>query len=204
MSVGKASIARAVNAEKTVKTEEKVTSSKKSVKEKEEKSMVDISEEYYLWQQRITLPDGVDKGVVVIEVANNSPASKAGIKKGDVIAMQGTLAAGKTTITKGIANSLGVEDDITSPTFCLVSEYEGKMPLYHIDVYRLDGAEDFETLGPEEMLYGEGITIIEWSEKIMNVLPKSSIILKIDVEADNSRTITISNWKNETIIFPQN
>ena len=118
--------------------------------------------------------------------------------------MQGTLAAGKTTITKGIANSLGVKDDITSPTFCLVSEYEGKMPLYHIDVYRLDGAEDFETLGPEEMLYGEGVTIIEWSEKIMNVLPKSSIILKIDVEADNSRTITISNWKNETIIFPQN
>ena len=126
------------------------------------------------------------------------------LKKGDVIAMQGTLAAGKTTITKGIANSLGVEDDITSPTFCLVSEYEGKMPLYHIDVYRLDGAEDFETLGPEEMLYGEGVTIIEWSEKIMNVLPKSSIILKIDVETDNSRTITISNWKNETIIFPQN
>ena len=126
------------------------------------------------------------------------------LKKGDVIAMQGTLAAGKTTITKGIANSLGVEDDITSPTFCLVSEYEGKMPLYHIDVYRLDGQEDFETLGPEEMLYGEGVTIIEWSEKIMNVLPKSSIILKIDVENDNSRTITISNWKNGTIDFPQN
>ena len=126
------------------------------------------------------------------------------LKKRDVIAMQGTLAAGKTTITKGIACSLGVEDDITSPTFCLVSEYEGKMPLYHIDVYRLDSQEDFETLGPEEMLYGEGVTIIEWSEKIMNVLPKSSIILKIDVENDNSRTITISNWKNGTINFPQN
>ena len=57
--------------------------------------------------------------------------------------MQGTLAAGKTTITKGIAQALGINETITSPTFCLISEYEGKMPLYHMDVYRLDGAEDF-------------------------------------------------------------
>ena len=60
----------------------------------------------------------------------------AKLKAGDVIAMQGTLGAGKTTITKGIAQALGIKDTITSPTFCLVSEYEGVMPLYHIDVYR--------------------------------------------------------------------
>ena len=65
------------------------------------------------------------------------------LHKGDILAMQGTLAAGKTTITKGIAESLGVTDVITSPTFCLISEYEGKMPLYHLDVYRLEGSEDF-------------------------------------------------------------
>ena len=61
------------------------------------------------------------------------------LKKGDIIAMQGTLAAGKTTITKGIAQALEISDTITSPTFCLISEYSGKMPLYHMDVYRLDG-----------------------------------------------------------------
>ena len=75
------------------------------------------------------------------------------LKKGDVIAMQGTLAAGKTTITKGIAKALGVSDTITSPTFCLISEYSGKMPLYHMDVYRLEGSEDFINLGTDDMIY---------------------------------------------------
>ena len=70
------------------------------------------------------------------------------LKSGDILAMTGTLAAGKTTITKGIAQSLGISDNITSPTFCLISEYDGtKMPLYHMDVYRLEGAEDFVNLG---------------------------------------------------------
>ncbi len=122
------------------------------------------------------------------------------LKKGDIIAMQGTLAAGKTTITKGIAKALGIKDTITSPTFCLISEYEGKMPLYHMDVYRLDGAEDFANLGTEDMLYGDGISIIEWSEKIMEELPKKTIILKIEPNEDNSRTISLENWPYENII----
>ena len=83
------------------------------------------------------------------------------LKPGDIIAMQGTLAAGKTTITKGIAQALGIDDTITSPTFCLISEYYGKMPLYHMDVYRLDGIEDFVNLGTDDMLYGDGVSIIE-------------------------------------------
>ena len=121
------------------------------------------------------------------------------LKKGDIIAMQGTLAAGKTTITKGIAESLEIKDTITSPTFCLISEYEGKMPLYHMDVYRLDGAEDFAGLGTEDMLYGEGVSIIEWSEKIMSELPKKTIILKIEPKEDGSREISLENWKNGEI-----
>ena len=116
------------------------------------------------------------------------------LQKGDVLALQGTLAAGKTTITKGIAQSLGVKDVITSPTFCLISEYEGKMPLYHMDVYRLDGAEDFANLGTEDMLYGNGISIIEWSEKIMSELPKKTIKIVITPNEDGSRSIAIENW----------
>lgn len=121
------------------------------------------------------------------------------LKKGDILAMQGTLAAGKTTITKGIALSLGVNDNITSPTFCLISEYEGKMPLYHMDVYRLEGTDDFENLGTDDMLYGEGVSIIEWSEKIMDALPKKTIILKLEPQEDGSRIITLQNWNNGDI-----
>lgn len=121
------------------------------------------------------------------------------LKKGDVIAMQGTLAAGKTTITKGIAQALNISEPITSPTFCLISEYYGTMPLYHMDVYRLDGEEDFVNLGTDDMIYGDGVSIIEWSEKIMNELPKKTIILKLTPEEDGSRTITIENWPYEDI-----
>ena len=115
--------------------------------------------------------------------------------KGDVIAMQGTLAAGKTTITKGIAKALGINETITSPTFCLISEYYGEMPLYHMDVYRLEGGEDFVNLGTDDMIYGDGVSIIEWSEKIMNELPKRTIIMKITPQDDGSRKIEIDNWK---------
>mgnify|MGYP003505998416 FL=1 len=113
--------------------------------------------------------------------------------------MQGTLAAGKTTITKGIAKALEITDTITSPTFCLISEYYGKMPLYHMDVYRLEGSEDFENLGTEDMLYGDGVCIIEWSEKIMDSLPKETIIINIQPQDDGSRKIQISNWNNDPI-----
>lgn len=121
------------------------------------------------------------------------------LKKGDVIAMQGTLAAGKTTITKGIAKSLNIDDTITSPTFCLISEYYGKMPLYHMDVYRLEGGEDFVNLGTDDMIYGDGVSIIEWSEKIMDELPKRTIILKITPNDDGTRKIEIDNWQNGEI-----
>lgn len=121
------------------------------------------------------------------------------LKKGDVIAMQGTLAAGKTTITKGIAKALGITDTITSPTFCLISEYYGKMPLYHMDVYRLEGSEDFINLGTDDMIYGDGVSIIEWSEKIMDELPKKTITLKISPMEDGGRKIEIENWKNGPI-----
>lgn len=122
------------------------------------------------------------------------------LKPGDIIAMSGTLAAGKTTITKGIAKALGVDDTITSPTFCLISEYEGKkMPLYHMDVYRLDSVEEFINLGVDDMLFGEGVCIIEWSEKIKSELPKNTIWMNILPEDDGSRTISIDNWNNDDI-----
>ncbi len=90
---------------------------------------------------------------------------------------------------------MGIEEDVTSPTFTLISEYEGKIPLYHFDVYRLDTIEDFINLGSEELLYGNGVSIIEWSEKIFSELPDYTISIHLETQSDNSRKITIENWK---------
>ena len=123
------------------------------------------------------------------------------LKKGDVIAMQGTLAAGKTTITKGIANSLGVEDDITSPTFCLVSEYEGKMPLYHFDVYRIGCSEEMYDIGFDEYIDSDGVCIIEWANIIEDILPDE--YLKIELmykETGREMILTPFGQKYEEIV----
>lgn len=116
------------------------------------------------------------------------------LQKGDVIALQGTLAAGKTTITKGIAVGLGISETITSPTFTLISEYNGRLRLYHMDVYRLDSTEDFLNLGVDEMLYGQGVCIVEWSEKVMSEMPRSSIRIVLEILPDGNRCISVDNW----------
>ena len=125
------------------------------------------------------------------------------LTKGTVIAFKGTLAAGKTTLTKGIAESLEIDEVITSPTFTLVSEYEGKLPFYHFDVYRLDTVEDFLNIGSEEMMYGDGVCAIEWSEKIESALPKDAIIIEIEILTPETRKITIKNWLYDKNIFSE-
>lgn len=117
------------------------------------------------------------------------------LQRGDVLALQGTLAAGKTTLTKGIAQALGVEEDVTSPTFTLISEYGGRLHLYHMDAYRLDSTDDFLNLGVEDMLYGDGVCIIEWSEKVQTALPPDAVVITLESQQDNSRKITVQNWK---------
>ena len=120
------------------------------------------------------------------------------LQPGDILALQGMLAAGKTQLTTGIAQGLDISEAVTSPTFTIISEYDGRLPLYHIDVYRLGSPEDFLDLGVEEMLYGKGVCIIEWSEKIMSELPAHTIRIHIKPEEDSSRTITITDWPYPT------
>lgn len=117
------------------------------------------------------------------------------LQPGDILALQGTLAAGKTQLTKGIAEGLGISEPVTSPTFTIISEYYGRMPLYHIDVYRLGSPEDFLDLGVEDILYGQGVCVIEWSEKIMSELPSRTILIHIEAQPDSRRTLTITNWQ---------
>ena len=121
------------------------------------------------------------------------------LKPGDIVAYKGTLAAGKTTFTKGIAKALDIKEDITSPTFTLISEYEGKIPLYHFDAYRLDSVEAFSDIGSEELMYGNGICAIEWTENVEDAIPDDAIKVEIEIIESEKRKITIKNWPYEDI-----
>jgi tRNA threonylcarbamoyladenosine biosynthesis protein TsaE len=118
------------------------------------------------------------------------------LRPGSVLALRGALGAGKTCFTKGLARGLGVEEEVTSPTYTIISEYEGRsgdpLPFYHIDAYRLGGEEDFEALGGRELLYGGGICVVEWSERIEAALPPQAIRVEIEIHGPNSRLIRIS------------
>ena len=113
------------------------------------------------------------------------------VETGTVVSLQGPLGAGKTVIAKGVAESLGITEAIVSPTFTLVQEYEGRLPLYHLDLYRLDGVDDFEGIGGEELLYSQGVTLIEWSEKIEKILPLDTIRISLSIQEDGSREIEV-------------
>lgn len=98
---------------------------------------------------------------------------------GDVICLNGDLGAGKTALSQGIAAGLGINEPVTSPTFTLINEYQGGLPLYHFDVYRLGGPEDMEDLGYEEYFYGQGVCLIEWANLVKDVLPAERLEISI-------------------------
>jgi tRNA threonylcarbamoyladenosine biosynthesis protein TsaE len=107
---------------------------------------------------------------------------------GTCIALRGGLGAGKTVLAKGIAKGLGIDEEVTSPTWTIVSEYEGRLRLHHVDAYRLAGHEDFSGIGGEELLADPGgLTLIEWSERIEEVLPPDVITITLDVVEDGGR-----------------
>jgi len=116
---------------------------------------------------------------------------------GAVVAFRGDLGAGKTRMVKGIARGLGVEDTVTSPTYTIVSEYRGRFPLYHIDAYRLSGDEDFENTGALELLGGDGIALIEWSERIPRSLPSGAITVTVKITGTNARVFCIEGLDTE-------
>ncbi|MDD2232436.1 MAG: tRNA (adenosine(37)-N6)-threonylcarbamoyltransferase complex ATPase subunit type 1 TsaE [Sphaerochaetaceae bacterium] len=112
-------------------------------------------------------------------------------KRAMIVSLRGSLGAGKTVLAKGIAKALGITEAIVSPTFTLVQQYDGRIPMYHMDLYRISGCEEFEMMGGEEMLYSDGITLIEWSEKIDEMLPRNTVFIDIAINKDQSRDIDI-------------
>jgi tRNA threonylcarbamoyladenosine biosynthesis protein TsaE len=113
------------------------------------------------------------------------------LKEGDVIAFKGSMGAGKTTFTHGLAMGMGLGDEVYSPTFTLVNEYRGKMTLCHFDMYRIESAGDLETTGFYDYLSDGCVMAIEWSEKIIPFLPKNTIFITIEQIDENTRKITV-------------
>lgn len=109
-----------------------------------------------------------------------------------VICLDGELGSGKTVFTKGIANALGIQESITSPTFNIIKEYDGELPLYHMDVYRLDGNTD--GYGIEEYFTKGGVVVIEWSDTIKDILPKEYLHIKFKVADENKRVLVLTPY----------
>jgi len=141
----------------------------------------------------------------MIDIVSNSPEETVALGKrianfligGSVVALEGRLGSGKTCLTKGIALGLGITENITSPTYTIINEYQinngsSRCPtLFHIDAYRLNCDKDFEDIGGDEIINSGGISIIEWSERITKSLPENSIIVSIEITSSLSRTIKI-------------
>jgi len=119
---------------------------------------------------------------------------------GTVLAFRGGLGAGKTVLSRGLARGLGISDQVTSPTYTLVNEYDGgRLPLYHIDCYRLGGPDEFDFLDARRYLYGRGICAIEWSERVEGILPPDATVVELDVLTDDTRRVRVSGGLEELL-----
>ena len=122
-----------------------------------------------------------------IELAQNFESEKF---PNMILCLDGELGSGKTMFTKGIANALGITENITSPTFTIIKEYEGELPLYHMDVYRLDGNTD--GIGIEEYFIKGGVVVIEWASTIKDILPEERLDIKFKVVDETKRLIILN------------
>jgi len=133
-----------------------------------------------------------------MRIVTNSPEETIGLgeqlgrhlKAGDVLGLIGELGSGKTTLVKGIASGLGVRkrERVASPSFVLIKEYSGKIPLFHFDLYRLDRINDIEYLGVEEYLFDKGVCVIEWAEKMRMLLP-DYLQINMTIKGENKREV---------------
>lgn len=136
----------------------------------------------------------------IVIITNSSEETKklggeigALLKAGDIIGLFGNLGAGKTCLTQGIVRGLKADESeyVTSPTYTIINEYQGYLPIYHIDLYRLNNSNEIYDLGYEEYLFGSGVTIIEWAEKMSDLLPEEYLKIELSTLGENKRKITI-------------
>lgn len=118
-------------------------------------------------------------------------------KAGEIICLDGDLGVGKTVFTQGFAKGLGIDEAVNSPTFTIIQEYdEGRLPLYHFDVYRIGNPEEMYEIGYEDYFYGQGVCLIEWAKLIEELIPDEAKIVLIEKKLENGldyRKITVSD-----------
>jgi tRNA threonylcarbamoyladenosine biosynthesis protein TsaE len=119
------------------------------------------------------------------------------LRAGDTVALFGKLGSGKTILTKGLAQGLGVQAAVTSPTFTIMHQYSGRLPVYHFDLYRLAGSSDLRDLGFDEYCGHDGVCIIEWAEKCLALLPAQRIEITLEALGENERRITITRHMSD-------
>ena len=122
-------------------------------------------------------------------------------KKGDIFCLNGDLGVGKTVFTQGFAAGLGITEPVNSPTFTILQQYdEGRLPLYHFDVYRIGDVSEMDEVGYEDCFYGDGVTLIEWPERIRELLPEHVVTVTIEKNMEKGfdyRKITVEGTKHE-------
>ncbi len=120
------------------------------------------------------------------------------LRPGDVVALFGELGTGKTRLVQGVASGLGVTDYVTSPSFTIINEYRGRVPVYHFDFYRLDHVGQAAALGLDEYFYGEGVSLIEWAERVRALLPPERVEIRLraffEPGRENEREILV-HWE---------
>jgi tRNA threonylcarbamoyladenosine biosynthesis protein TsaE len=132
-----------------------------------------------------------------LEIITRSPeeTQKIGLKlgelalPGDIFLLVGGLGVGKTCLTQGIAWGLGIKEYAASPSFVVIRELQGRLPLYHIDFYRLDHLEEIAELGLDDYLYGKGVCVLEWAEKGLSLLPEEHLLIEMSYLSDSERSL---------------
>ncbi|MDD2216371.1 MAG: tRNA (adenosine(37)-N6)-threonylcarbamoyltransferase complex ATPase subunit type 1 TsaE [Eubacteriales bacterium] len=131
-----------------------------------------------------------------LETENFGLALADKLVPGSVVALTGDLGAGKTTLTKAIAKGLGIQSMVTSPTFLIIQEYkDGRLPLYHFDLYRINDEDEMDELGYEEYFYGDGVCVLEWADRIKGLLPENTLWIHIKYgNEENERIYKIDKY----------
>jgi len=137
--------------------------------------------------------------MTALQLISHSPeqTQRLGVQLGkfaqgsDVFLLSGSLGSGKTCLTQGISRGLGIKEYAFSPSFVIAREHYGRLPLYHIDLYRLDHIEEIADLGLDEYFYGKGVCVVEWAEKGTTVLPQENLLINLSYISDTERSLSL-------------